>query len=122
LNPFGQAVFGNSFGFFRNSRLAEIFLGEDIDRNLAPPLWYLDIFQAENSPTVRVDNFRGPGLERNISPWILTLFGETTLDLHTIPLVSNLASILAYIKGNRWHGHPGDHHARETESFPSEPN
>ncbi len=66
----------------RHAGLAEIFLGEDVARHLAPLRRHLDVGLMEHARAVGIADLAGGGSKRDAVIGILTRHGEPTLDPH----------------------------------------
>src|SRR5581483_1920439 len=69
----------------RNAGLAEIFLREDVDRELSPPLRDVDVVELEDSRAVGVFDLGRPLRERDRLIRALSLTREPALNSHVAP-------------------------------------
>src|SRR4026208_181217 len=82
----------------RHSGFPKIFLGENIDRQLGPGLWNVDVFQLKHGRSVWITNFRRTFHERQIFIGTLSSACKSAFYSHDFPspvcvILLSLASI-----------------------------
>jgi hypothetical protein len=68
-----------------NSGFPEVFLGQNVDRQLGPVLGYIDMVQFENRRSVRIPDLRGTLYERKTLIGALPTLGESSFNPHWFP-------------------------------------
>ena len=86
--PGGDSLFLDRLQLRGDARLAEIFLGENVARNLAPLRRDLKAVQAEHGGTIRIADFARGRAKGNALIGAVPLDGEATLDTHVLAPVS----------------------------------
>ena len=71
----------------RHAGFPEIFLGENIDRELRPGLWNVDVFQLKHGRSVGITNFRRTFHERQVLIGTLSAMCKSAFYSHDFPPV-----------------------------------
>ena len=79
----------------RDARLAEVFLGDDIARNLAPLGRDLAVVELEDDLAIGIANLRGGQAELDLAIGVVAGFREISFDFHrTLPLHDRRCGLL----------------------------
>ena len=82
--PRGNGLFLDALQRRRNAGLAEILLGENVGRHLAPRRGHVDVLEAKHDRTIGILDFTGGAAEVEFRVGVLTCLGIAAFNAHSL--------------------------------------